>query len=57
MKAFLLATLICGLAQSYMISGVVENKAARHLDFSSTKVILNAGQYTGFVDNMGSFNM
>jgi len=40
-----------------MITGIVENKSARNLDFSSTKVVLNSGQYTGFVDNMGSFNM
>lgn len=29
----------------------------RQLDYSSTKVILNGGEYTGFVNNMGAFNM
>lgn len=27
------------------------------LDYSKTKVLVNGGEYTGFVNNMGSFNM
>lgn len=57
MKTCLLAALLCGIAASHMITGIVENKNARNLDYSSTRIILNSGQYIGFVDNMGSFNM
>lgn len=33
------------------------DKGLRNLDYSNTKVILNGGEYTGFVNNMGAFNM
>ncbi len=51
----MVASLLCGMASSYMIQGTVESKdmvnktlafedkGARNLDFSSTKVILNGG--------------
>ena len=51
-----LATLLA-MASSHYISGVIDNKGARGLDYSNTKVILNGGQYQGFVDNMGNFKV
>lgn len=29
----------------------------KNLEYHNTKVVLNGGEYTGFVDNMGQFNM
>eukprot|EP00347_Sterkiella_histriomuscorum_P009388 403341402 len=42
---------------SFMIQGVIDNKGLKHLDYSNTKVILNGGEFTGFVNNMGAFNI
>ena len=33
------------------------DKGIKGLDFSKTKVIVDNGEYTGFVDNLGSFKM
>jgi len=44
-------------AQAYLIQGQIDNKGARALDYPSTRVILNGGEYTGFVDNAGNFKL
>lgn len=36
---------------------VIIGKGARNLDYPSTRVVLNGGEYTGFVDNTGSFKV
>lgn len=33
------------------------DKGFKQLDYSNTKVIVNGGEYTGFVDNEGKFSM
>ncbi len=33
------------------------DKGHKNLDYSKTKVLANGGEYTGFVDNVGSFKM
>ena len=65
--SFLLLALIP--AHSYLIQGVIDSnnhlyfiylfldKGFKTLDYYSTTVILNNGEHTGFVDNMGSFSM
>lgn len=55
------------IAHAHLIQGGVNSKQImivtlidkgfKLLDFSKTKVLINGGEYTGFVDNMGSFNM
>jgi hypothetical protein len=68
-QLLLLSILSFTFTHSYLIHGVIDSKLSnlvmifiidkglRNLDYSSTKVILNQGEYTGFVDNMGTFNM
>ena len=59
MKAILLLfiSLISMVAQSYMIRGVIDNKNLADLEYCQLKVVVNQGQYTGFVDNLGNFNI
>ena len=45
------------MASSHYIQGIIDNKGARGLDYSNTKVVVNGGQYQGFVDNMGNFKV
>jgi hypothetical protein len=54
-----LSALLLTLVQAgVLLTGTIDSRAARHLDFSATKVLLNHGQAgTGFVDNMGNFNL
>ena len=56
-KTVLLLAAALSVASSHYIQGVIDNKGARGLDYSNTKVLLNGGQYQGFVDNMGNFKV
>jgi hypothetical protein len=56
-KTLVLLAATLSLIQSHILTGIIDNKGARGLDFSSTRVTLNGGEYTGFVDNMGNFKM
>ena len=63
----LLLSALLGLSvHSHLISGNIDStplyitsldKHARGLDFSTTKVVLNGGQHTGFVDSTGAFSV
>ncbi len=52
-----LGAALSSMVSAYYIQGVIDNKGARGLDYSNTKVLLNGGQYQGFVDNMGNFKV
>jgi hypothetical protein len=61
-----LAALMGLSVHSHLISGNIDStpsylmpldKHARGLDFSTLKVVLNGGQYTGFVDSYGAFSV
>ena len=53
----LIALINFGIVNSYLVSGIIDSKGVKNFDFSNTKVVLNEGEYTGFVDNTGKFNI
>lgn len=56
-KTLVLLATILSLFHSYIVTGIIDNKGEGGLDFSSTRVTLNDGEYTEFVDNLGNFKM
>ncbi len=46
-----------GIIESILWHITLLGKGFKGLDYSKTKVMLNNGEYTGYVDNVGNFRM